>query len=144
MSLIYIQLKKKSLKLYIDNKIILLIIIIMHIKNTNCHNSFIKIIIKTTLSSNQPHRMYVFLFAIWNIWLRAFLLRLQICTQQLPLNKSFFFFFLQSCYSGLLEIAVHCSWIANFIGFKSFDGACFLTFIAFTILNENTKELGGI
>ena len=64
----------------------------MHIKNTNCYNSFIKIIIKTTLSSNQPPWMYVFLFAIWNIWLRAFLLRLQICTQQLPLNKSFFFF----------------------------------------------------
>ena len=65
----------------------------MHIKNTNRYNSFIKIIIKTTLSSNQPHWMYVFLFAIWNIWLRAFLLRLQICTQQLPLNKSIFFFF---------------------------------------------------
>ena len=52
------------------------------------------------------------------------------------------YFFLQSCYSGLLEIAVHCSRIANFIGFKSFDRACFLTFIAFSmlkfsILNEN-------
>jgi len=44
------------------------------------------------------------------------------------------FFFLQSCYSGLLEKAVHYSRIANFIGFKSFDGACCLTFIAFIML----------
>ena len=46
----------------------------------------------------------------------------------------YFFIFLRSCYSGLLEIAVHCRRIAKFIEFKSFDGVCFLAFIALSML----------
>ena len=35
------------------------------------------------------------------------------------------------------NLAANCSRIANFIGFKSSDGACFLTFIAFSMLKFN-------
>ena len=43
------------------------------------------------------------------------------------LLNNFFFVFLQSYYSSLLEI-VHCSMIAKLIGFKSSNGVCFFIF----------------
>lgn len=57
-------------------------------------------------------------------------------------------FFLSPYYSGLLEIAAHCSWVSKFIAYSMFNVVCFLgirclkiAFIAFETFNENVLML---